>query len=434
MNKPVLYILIILSCSKGIIAQSGSQLSAEDKIYGLSVIWKEASYNFAFFDQIPSFSWDSCYQDYISSVTETHTDWEYYRVLEKFMAQLHDGHTRIFPPKQLRNRYFGTAKYSIRTRLIENKVIITDIPDTRLLERGVRKGMEIIAVNGKDVHDYAMEYVRPYVYAGTLQDLNLQTYTHFLLSGSTEETVEITISDFEGKVLSAEIARKPWIMEDEVFRGEPFTYRVIGDNIGYLQIQNFVQTPDFLSKFDSIYREILKTDGLVIDVRDNYGGATQMTHYVLKHLTRKNIGTVNWKSPKNIATHKAWGVKDNWHEAKGEEIEPFQDRPIYDNPVNVLADESSFSGAEDFCLGFRVIERGKIFGNKTAGSTGTPLMFSIFGDDLVLICTKRDVFPDGTEFIGYGIEPDLTVELEIDSVRKGTDRVLEAALNDLEVK
>ena len=431
MKKKVFNSLILLVCSVNLNSQTESSLSLEDKIYGLSVIWKEASYNFAFFDQIPLLNWDSCYQSYIPIVSKTGSDMEYYRVLEKFMANLQDGHTRIFPPQQLRNKYFGSATKSIKTKFIEDKVIVTDVLNDQLKKAGILKGMEIIAINDIAVKKYAEEYVKPYMFAGTPQDLNLQTYCHFLLSGSTIDPVNVKILDFNGKVRTVKIYREPWLMEEEAFKGEPFSFRVLSHNIGYLQIHNFVYTSEFMPKFDSIYLQILNNEGLIIDVRNNFGGATQMTQYILKHFTDSKLGTVNWKSPMNIAAHKAWNILNEWHEVKGEEIDPFKDRPIYKNPIILLADESSFSAAEDFCLGFIVIKRGRLIGNSTAGSTGSPLMFNILNGGLVLICTKKDVFPDGTEFVGYGIKPDITIELKIEDIKQGIDKILNAGINDI---
>ena len=40
-------------------------------------------------------------------------------------------------------------------------------------------------------------------------------------------------------------------------------------------------------------------------------------------------------------------------------------------------------------------------------------MFNLPGGALVLVCAKRDLFPDGKEFIGYGIEPDIEAETKI---------------------
>ncbi len=48
------------------------------------------------------------------------------------------------------------------------------------------------------------------------------------------------------------------------------------------------------------------------------------------------------------------------------------------------------------------------------------------------VCTKRDTYPDGREFVGYGIQPDILVERTLDIVRSGEDKVLDRAFADLE--
>ena len=60
------------------------ELSSEDKIYGLSLLWKEASYNFAHFDHIPDLDWNKIYQEFIPKVLSTKSTEEYYKVLKHF--------------------------------------------------------------------------------------------------------------------------------------------------------------------------------------------------------------------------------------------------------------------------------------------------------------------------------------------------------------
>jgi len=408
-----------------------NNLSTEEKLYELSLLWMEARYNFAFFDQIPDLNWDDCYRSFIPQVLTTKTDWEYYLVLQKFYALLNDGHTRVFPPAELRNKYYGTATKQIKTGLIEDKVIITDVLNNSLRSNGLEKGTEILAIDDLDIHDYVEKYVAPYAFASTPHHRKLEIYGHFLLSGSVSEPAIIKVKGINDNVQAFRIHREPWIMEDEVFKGEPLSFEQLPNNLGYLRIHNFVDTEEFRPKFDSLYTKILDSNALIIDVRDNFGGATQITHYVLKHFTDKNFKTVNWKSPMNVGAHKAWGQDEAWYEEEGYEISPFEDRSIYEKPLNVIADESSFSGAEDFCLGFLMINRGKLIGRKTAGSTGSPIMFNLSGGALVLVCAKKDLFPDGKEFIGYGIQPDIEVKTTIKDIIENRDAALDIAIMDL---
>jgi C-terminal processing protease CtpA/Prc len=413
---------------------SENSISVEQKLYELSLLWMEAKYNFAFFDQIPELNWDECYQMFIPQVINTKSDWEHYLVLARFYTCLKDGHTRIFPPTELRNKYYGTAIKQIETRLIEGKIIVTNVINSSPLTEGLKAGMEIVAIDGQDSHEYAEKHVAPYAFSSTSHHRDLEIYGYFLLSGPVSKSVTIQVKGFDNNINSYQIPREPWLMEEEVFKGEPLSFKQLSNNLGYLKIFNFVDTPEFRPKFDAIYAKILETDGLIIDVRENFGGATQITHYVLKHLTKSSFKTVTWKSPKNIGAHKAWGQNETWHVEEGYEIEPFRDRSIYEKPVNVIADESSFSGAEDFCLGFITIGRGKLIGRKTAGSTGSPIMFNLPGGALALVCTKKDLFPDGKEFIGFGIQPEIEVETTIKDIIDNRDAALEIAINDILLK
>jgi C-terminal processing protease CtpA/Prc len=68
-----------------------------------------------------------------------------------------------------------------------------------------------------------------------------------------------------------------------------------------------------------------------------------------------------------------------------------------------------------------------IVGEPTCGSTGQPLQFSIYGA-VARVCTKWDRFPDGTEFVGNGVAPDVKAARTKRDVAIGRDAVLESAL------
>lgn len=65
---------------------------------------------------------------------------------------------------------------------------------------------------------------------------------------------------------------------------------------------------------------------------------------------------------------------------------------------------------------------------RSAGSTGQPLVIDLPGAGAIGIASKRDTMPDGTEFVGYGIEPHIFVEQTVRALRAGRDLVLEAAV------
>jgi carboxyl-terminal processing protease len=107
-------------------------------------------------------------------------------------------------------------------------------------------------------------------------------------------------------------------------------------------------------------------------------------------------------------------------------IQPRGENP-YLGPVVVLIGPKTYSAAEDFVVPLKATKRATLIGTATGGSTGQPLFMKTFGAG-VMICTKRDRFPDGTEFVGVGIQPDILVQQTRRDVAEGRDPALEKAV------
>ena len=108
-----------------------------------------------------------------------------------------------------------------------------------------------------------------------------------------------------------------------------------------------------------------------------------------------------------------------------------QGKKAYTKPVVVLTSGRTFSAAEDFVVAFDTMNRGKLIGETTGGSTGWPLSFAVPGGIMARVCMKRDTYPDGQEWVGTGVKPDIEVHPKIADLQAGRDTVLEAALRYL---
>lgn len=93
----------------------------------------------------------------------------------------------------------------------------------------------------------------------------------------------------------------------------------------------------------------------------------------------------------------------DWIELPASDLQP-RDGPRFLGPIVLLIGPATFSAAEDFLVAWKNSDRGKIIGEPSAGSTGQPLFFQLPGGRSACVCTKRDTFPDGTEWVGKGIE------------------------------
>jgi C-terminal processing protease CtpA/Prc len=378
-------------------------LSDADKIVGLSKCWSEAKYNFVYFDKLP-FDWDSLYHATIPAVLATQSKLEYYRELQRFVACLKDGHTRVRLPDGLRNDW---AAVPLTTKLIDGKMIVTSVLNDTLEQEGIKAGTEIIKINEMDVHEYVSTKIKPYIDASTGQWLDLMAYGRNAARGKKSESILMTFKDSEGKIFERSLSRS--MSEKPINPAPVFDFRIIDNNTGFLKIRRF-WGDDYQKQFDSIYPQLLKTDALIIDVRENGGGNSNNSVYILSHLTKKSFKMSKWSSPRYIPAHASWNRPKEWHISSPEDYEPAKRKTIFDKPVVLLISEGTFSAAEDFCVGFRNMKRGQIIGTPSGGSTGNPIVFRLPGGGSLQICTKKDTYPDGAEFVGIGILPDIEVK------------------------
>jgi len=404
--------LACYSCSQKQSSSQASMLSDAEKIVGLSKCWSEAKYNFVYFDRL-TFDWDSLYQATIPVVLATKNDFEYYRELQRFVARLQDGHTGVWWNWDRLDLREYWATIPIFTRLIDGKMIIIEVRNDTLEEKGIKRGLEIIKINGIDVHEYVSTNIKPFVFSSTEQWTNLIAYGIDATRGRRSESVHLTFRDENNQIFERKISRSMSVNVPSP-RRPVFDFTVLENNIGLLKIDDFWRN-NFIAHFDSIYKKILATDALIIDIRGNDGGSSNNSIYVLSHLTNESFEMARWSSQKYIPAFASWGHQTEWYVNEPWIAQPITGRPFYSKPVVLIIDESTFSAAEDFCVGFRNMNRGPIIGSPSGGSTGNPIGFAFPFGGVVQLCTKKDTYPDGTEFVGIGILPDIEVRETVSS-------------------
>lgn len=405
-----------------------ADLSYTEKVAGVSKVWSEVKFNFVNFDLIPHLSWDSVYVDALSQATQTKTTAEYYKVLSKMIAQLKDGHTNVYPADELTDTFY--AQPPIRTRLIENKVIVIRVDDDRLKAQGIIPGTELITIDGVDVKEYAQNEVQPYQPASTPQDLDVRVYEYGLLRGPVSQPLKAGFRNSKGKTFTLTLDRLPFEdVKKKAPQFEPFKLTWLKGNVAHVELNTFgnsVAADQFIAHFD----EISKADAIIFDVRNNGGGNGNVGFRVLSCLTDKPIQTSSWFTRVYKPSYRAWGNAEG-KAGSSDNLFPANGKLCYDKPVVVLTSPRTYSAAEDFAVAFDVMKRGKIIGEATGGSTGQPLMFDLPGGGFGRVCTKRDTYPDGKEFVGVGVQPTIQVRPTVADLRKGKDTVLEAALKEL---
>ena len=421
--KQILIFTFFLSAFSSFGQSENNEISDSDKIVGLSKLWSEVKYNFANFD-VSKINWDSTYQAYIPKVLATKTPEAYYKELMTMMALLKDGHSNVYYKP-----FFDYKRPPIRTKLIEDKIIITDIYNDTLRTQKVEIGDEIVEINHQDATDFATKNVMPFQSASTVQDLNIRTFTYSLLTGKADELVELKIRKKGGQTFLISMSRKL----TSSYKKQTYELNITKDNIAHLKINDF-ENEKYKEIFDSLYVKILPTKALIIDLRNNGGGDSGQGFYILSHLIERNAYGAKSKTKQYIPTLKAWEQPEMWMEFSPDIIKPIEGKQKYLKPVVLLMSAKTYSAAEDLTVAFDVAKRGIKIGQATGGSTGQPLFFDLTKNGFARICTKKDTYPDGKEFIGIGIKPDVEVKETVLSIQEHKDPTLEKAIESLTKK
>ncbi|MGC8715040.1 MAG: S41 family peptidase [Leptodesmis sp.] len=176
-----------------------------------------------------------------------------------------------------------------------------------------------------------------------------------------------------------------------------------GKKIGYVHLWSYAgdQYQEQLEE-DLIYGKLRAADGLVLDLRDGWGGAP---------LTALNIYTARGPSLTSI----------------GRDGRRMTYQPSWNKPVVMLVNEGSRSAKEILAYGFQQYKIGKVIGTKTPGAVVAGRAF-LMQDGSLLYLAVADVYLDNNlRLEGKGVTPDIEVPFSVEYAQ-GKDPQKERAI------
>lgn len=398
-------------------------LSEAEKVAGLSELWAEAKFGFANFWHVPQLNWDQTYQNFIPQVLATKSTAEYYRVLERFYALLQDGHTGVWPS--------GPQDYPVpvESHKIDGLVLVVRASDAAFDMDGVNPGDQIVAINGQTVEEWARENVDPYLMVSSAQQREWRLWnTWYLMRGPTGTVFQVTTRSPDGKTSQHRWATGKQFPTEMVnsIPAEAFAFRMLPGGVAYVALNEFQDNQD-ADEWDKHWDVVKSAKALVLDLRHNGGGNSSVGWHILATLLDKPLPGALTDSPTWIAANRAWGQPEPIKRYPAGTLKADPDRH-FAGKVVVLAGPGTFSAAEDFVMMFASGKRGVIVGEATGGSIGSLLRFSLPGGAVAWVCTTHYRFPDGREFNGVGVQPDIPAHLTRHDLLTGGDSVLDAAV------
>jgi len=170
----------------------------------------------------------------------------------------------------------------------------------------------------------------------------------------------------------------------------------LAGNVGYLDLREFYAGENGVETAAAAMKFLSHTDALIIDLRENPGGALNMNALLSTYLLGRKMIHLN-----GVRGREAGQVGELW-------TMPQAPRTVYLRPVYLLTSRQTFSQAEAFAYQLQQLKRATLVGERTAG--GAHLVeFEPIAEHVVLRLSKgRFIHPvTQTNWQGVGVVPDV---------------------------
>jgi len=386
-------------------AQSpASDLSVTDRVITASAIYSLVQQYFAHWEAAPRLEIDAAYREYVDHIVRDMSRKDFDLATLQFIATLRNGHTQ-FSDDQLDGR-----PLKFRLLEVENKWVVVSSQDSHLV-----RGAIVKTIDGEAVDDFVREQAH---YVAASNDRLAQTHV-FSYAGLFPDRVSIGLQDGNVVIVDRSVkadaaeAASPRVSEGRWLRE---------GQVAYIRIPGFGD-PAFERTAVDLVRQFTLSPNLVIDVRGNGGGSTPFQ--LISALMTQPRRPWQESTPQHIALFEAQGMSPLRVARDIPQQSPSSD--AYAGRLFLLVDRFCGSSCEDFVMPLKDTRRAVVIGETTQGSSGNPYRADLGKGMRIAIGAVRYRFPDGTQFEGIGIAPDVTIERRISDIAVARDTVLERA-------
>ena len=401
------------------------------------------------------------------SITDETTLNQFASRLQKIVMQIGDCHanvhsTRAWPLKGfLPFRPAQTGQGIAALKINSNETLDAECPYVESIDSIPLK--EWLAVAGKYAPAGSPQLIR----RRSLEWLSIFTILRQELGVPESKTVTIGLRSADGTKRSEQklrLTEQGYSIAELRLGGARF----LDGNIGYLRLRSMDSR--LIGPIVKLIGQFKNTNGLIIDVRDNYGGnysvlqeiygffvapdaepyVSNIAAYRLSprfdkdHLAYRPTFRANWngwsdaerKSIKKAADqfNPEWRPPESefseWHYMVLSRQRGRQEYFHYDKPVVVLCNSGSFSATDGFLGAFSDLPQATLVGQPSGGGSGANRRFRLKNSEVYVSLSSMASFrANGKTFDGNGIEVDVLVQPTIEDYLTEQDSVLDRGMS-----
>ena len=172
--------------------------------------------------------------------------------------------------------------------------------------------------------------------------------------------------------------------------------RILKDNIGFIKLSEINVSEKSLPTLFAAMEFVSNTKALILDLRDNGGGGSEVGSVLESMFLPKNIDLLEFKSRTGEVTT--------------EKTVPWLTQKKYSNPLFIIINKKTASAAEALAFALQANKRAIVVGSPSAGAAYMNSWYVVNEDIFVSISTGAPTLP-GTDksWEKNGIQPDNTV-------------------------
>ena len=308
-------------------------------------------------------AWEHRFDAEIKTTADAH------KAIKVMLESLKDPYTRFLDPRafQDENDAIDARIVGIGINLLQkdNKLIVTrTIENSPAANTGLRERDEIIAIDGTSSVGFTPEQAAEKI------------------RGQAGSPVQITVKRAQNIEKTFNITRAEIVIH-------AVSYKIVEPNIGYINLSTFISN-DAAREFRIALEKLQRTDGLIIDMRDNPGGLLSNSLEIADMLLENGVivKTVGRNGPRTDTS-------------SGE--------PLTHQPIAVIVDEESASASEILAGALKDNARAVIVGTHTYGKGLVQEINKLPGGAALHITVSKYLTPSGADINKVGIIPDIQV-------------------------
>ncbi len=338
-------------------------------------------------------------------------------VLQRLVSEIGQSHFAIIPHEvtvfrpEERERV-GTI--GVRSNVNEGLVLVQSVVEGSPASGLVKPGDVIVAIEGHAVEAW-VEQMEVAGVSPQKRDGFLRSWVESWLAAPVGTPVRLSLRDPSGEHREVQLQAAehdgPWAKPVGNFPSQPLEIETVRDRPpqpAYLRFNSF--SPHLMAQIRRFLTNLEAEQGLVLDLRGNPGGLTQMASGIA-------------------------GLLLSYPDSLGEmqlrqghlSVPVFPQASAYTGPLAVLIDGGSASTSEILAAGLQDLARARLFGQTSAGAALPSSFKRLPTGDLFQFAIADLRRPNGASIEGFGVEPDEVVQADPQDLQAGRDPVREAA-------